>query len=173
MAKKDFQVIGLTILAAMILSACSNNSSFNILQRPTKPLEPAVVAEDADTPKMRSGTGKKIANTGNITVAEAAKVSDAELQEAVAKPAKKAERDLGKTIASLGLIDEGGFWLQTPLVKSEVEGRVIYLKSGATVNLQLVPNNEAAGSGSQISIAAMNVLGIPIVELAELQVFIR
>lgn len=156
-------------VAAILLSGCSDTGSFQGL----KPAVKESATDDTAASEMRSEVRKQPKNIGNITVADAAKVTDAELKAAVAKPVKLAERYLGKTTASLGLLDDAGFWLQTPLVQSEAEGRVVYLKTNASVNLRLIPNGAAPGSGSQISIAAMNVLGIPIVDLAELQVYTR
>jgi hypothetical protein len=173
MQSKLLRSICLGIVVFGFLSGCSKVGSISgLISQKEKPQAEAEIA-DTITPKMRSEVRKSPANLGKITVADAAKVSDAELEKAVAKPVARPERDLGKTIASLGLIDETGFWLQTPLVQSEVEGRVVYLKTETSINLRLIPNGAAAGSGSQISIAAMKVLGIPIVDLAELQVFIR
>lgn len=170
MQNKIMKSAGLVIVVMGLLSGCSKMGSISgLIPQKDKPLGEAEVVETI-TPEEEN---KPPENLGKITIADAAKVTDAELEEAVAKPVARPERDLGKTIASLGLIDETGFWLQTPLVQGEVEGRVVYLKTETSINLRLIPNGAAAGSGSQISIAAMKVLGIPIVDLAELQVFIR
>lgn len=107
-----------------------------------------------------------------LTEDTATNVTDAEIAKA-SKPTVRPEQDKGLTIASLGLLNEDGFWLSTPLVKTKVEGRAVVEKTGASVNLILLPNGEPAGSGSQLSIAAMQVLGVPITELVELRVFIR
>jgi hypothetical protein len=128
---------------------------------------------ESDAPELHSGEQEQRHNLGNITVAEAAKVTDAELEKAVVKPVAGTGRILGTTIASLGLLDKTGFWLKTPLVENEVEGRVVYLKDGTSINLRLIPNGGDKGSGSQVSVAAMQALGIPIVELVKLQVFTR
>jgi hypothetical protein len=173
MQSKLIKSISLGIVVLGLLAGCSKVGSMSgLISQKEKP-QIAVEVAETTKPKMRSEIRKPPEHLGNITVADAAKVTDAELEEAVAKPVTRPERDLGKTIASLGLIDETGFWLQTPLVTSEVEGRVVYLKTETSINLRLIPNGATAGSGSQISIAAMKILGIPIVDLAELQVFIR
>ena len=122
---------------------------------------------DASSIVRRNGGGL---NDGGLTVAEATRVSDAEVAAAVA-PAAGDERTLGDTVATMGLLGRDGFWLSTPLVKSEIDGRVIYKATGAAANVTLIPNGASAGSGSQISIAAMQALGIPLTELAELKVF--
>ena len=155
--------------AVVILSACASTGSFQGMKHRIMGGKP----KDVIVPELRTDEQNQSQNLGNITVAEAAKVTDLERQQAVAKPAGQAGRDLGVTIASLGLLGNTGVWLETPLVEKEIAGRVVYLKSGASINLRLIPNGGAAGSGSQISVAAMQILGIPIVDLAELRVFIH
>ena len=100
-------------------------------------------------------------------------VKTVELQAATARPQARPARDLGVTIVALGLLNRDGLWLRTPLVKDEVAGRVIYTKLGNSANLTLLPIAGEAGAGSQLSLAAMQVLGIPLTELAEVQVYIR
>jgi hypothetical protein len=159
---------GIFIVVVAILSGCASNVTFLDLKRKIlgKQHSDVVVHE------LKTGEQGKPHNLGKITVADAAKVTESERQKAVAK-SKGHNRNLGTTIASLGLLDKSGFWLETPLVEAEANGRVVYLKRGTAINLRLIPNGGAAGSGSQISVAAMQTLGIPIVDLAELRVFIR
>ncbi len=80
-----------------------------------------------------------------------------------------AETELGRTIASLGDVGQQGFWLKTPLVSSEAEGRIVWADNGNTVNVSLLPRD--GEGGSQISLAAMRALGIPLTVLAELIVY--
>lgn len=173
-----YHIIPLMIALSVTVSACAKNP-LSILKRPAQQSAAPTTLPDAELapqPRLDDLTGterRKVANTGQTTVAAASKVTVAELEQAKAKPVGRPERDLGKTIASLGLIDETGFWLRTPLVSSEADGRVVFLKTGTAINLRLIPNGAEAGSGSQISIAAMKVLGISIVDLAEVQVFMR
>ncbi|PCH94122.1 MAG: hypothetical protein COB84_08070 [Rhodobacteraceae bacterium] len=180
---QKYHIIPLMIVLSFAVSACAKNP-LSILKRPAQVSAAPTNLSDADLrpqPRPDDLTGddltvpgrRKVANTGQTTVAAASQVTVAELEQAKAKPVGRPERNLGKTIASLGLIDETGFWLRTPLVSSEANGRVVFLKTGTAINLTLIPNAGAKGSGSQISIAAMKVLGISIVDLAELQVFMR
>ncbi len=76
--------------------------------------------------------------------------------------------ELGTTIASLGPPTEPGIWLKTPLVSALTPGRATY--QGKTINIELRPSGGAAGSGSQISLAAMRLIGAPLTSLAELRV---
>jgi hypothetical protein len=50
-------------------------------------------------------------------------------------------------------------------------GRVVL--EGASVNVELIPSGAAAGSGSQLSLAAFRVLGVPLTSLPEVTVFAR
>ena len=76
---------------------------------------------------------------------------------------------LGDTLAGLGPPGEGGFWLSTGLVSRERPGRVV-TAGGASVALELRPSGREAGSGSQISLAALRALGLPLTRLAPLTV---
>ncbi|MGJ8622284.1 MAG: D-galactarate dehydratase [Yoonia sp.] len=76
---------------------------------------------------------------------------------------------LGTTIASLGSPTEPGIWLKTPLVTTQTMGRVTY--QGTAINIELRPSGGAPGSGSQISLAAMRLLGAPLTGLPELTIF--
>ena len=77
-------------------------------------------------------------------------------------------RVLGTTIASLGSPAEPGLWLKTPLVASLKAGQAEY--QGRTITLELRPSGGATGSGSQISLAAMRLIGAPLTSLPELTV---
>jgi hypothetical protein len=169
MNKVSFKPAGLLIIVAVLLSACASNTKFPDFKRKL------MGGQNSDVIVHELGTDKqqKLQNLGNITVVDAARVTESERQNAVAKPVGRPDRDLGTTIASLGLLGKTGFWLETPLVEAEADGRVVYLQNGTAINLRLIPNGGAAGSGSQISVAAMQILGISIVDLAELRVFIR
>jgi hypothetical protein len=76
---------------------------------------------------------------------------------------------LGTTIASLGSPADPGIWLKTPLVTQETMGRAEF--EGTAIAIQLRPSGGAAGSGSQVSLAAMRLLGAPLTGLPELTVF--
>lgn len=88
---------------------------------------------------------------------------------AVEEPA--GETLLGTTNVSLGSPADPGIWLKTPLVSSLTAGRVEYPSNGNTVNIELRPSGGAAGSASQMSLAAMRLLEIPLTDLADVKVF--
>ena len=78
---------------------------------------------------------------------------------------------LGNTVATLGDPGERGFWLKTPLVAQPTPGRVVYVTSGRSVQVELRPLDGPAGGGSQISMDAMRLLDAPLTGLPELVVY--
>lgn len=89
--------------------------------------------------------------------------------EAVAAAPTAGETRLGTTIASLGSPTDPGIWLKTPLVTTAREGRIDY--NGTSVAVELRPSGGVAGSGSQISLPAMRLLGAPLTGLLEITVY--
>lgn len=75
---------------------------------------------------------------------------------------------LGTTIVSLGDPAQPGFWLETTLVSAPGEGRVVYAATGEQVQVDLLP---LADGGSRLSLPAMRLLGVPLTELVEVEVF--
>jgi hypothetical protein len=90
---------------------------------------------------------------------------------AIAQPAAVTDLELGTTIVSLGPPADPGIWLETPLVAALTMGRVDYGPAGTSVALELRPSGGVPGSGSQISLAAMRLLEIPLTALAEVTVY--
>ncbi|MGG7644021.1 hypothetical protein ACQ5SP_04325 [Rhodovulum sp. YNF3179] len=76
---------------------------------------------------------------------------------------------LGRTVASLGDVGEPGLWLKTPLVGSERPGRVERIGTGDAVSVTLRPLAE--GGGGQLSLQAMQALGLPLTALPEVIVY--
>ncbi|MEM7440747.1 MAG: hypothetical protein AAF393_14195 [Pseudomonadota bacterium] len=163
----------LVLLAVSVLAGCADGGLFQ-RQGDVQVFAPS---KETKRPKARPGNAERLTanrsggglNSGGIKLSDAAKVTDSEL--AAATTPSGGGKALGSTTATLGFLERDGFWLTTPLVKSETEGRVIYSNTGATANVTLIPNGAKAGSGSQISIAAMQVLGIPLTDIATLKVF--
>lgn len=75
---------------------------------------------------------------------------------------------LGTTVAALGDPAMSGLWMETPLVRREQTGTAQYRDT--TVALTLRPSGGAAGSGSRLSLLAMQALGAPLTELIEVKV---
>lgn len=103
------------------------------------------------------------------TVEEFDTTTAADRAAAVVVQASAAEMRLGTTIATLGPPTEPGIWLKTPLVRDVRAGRIVY--QGKSVNLELRPSGGAPGSGSQISLAAMRLIGAALTGLPEIEVF--
>ena len=97
--------------------------------------------------------------------------SESERDAALEVPSSTGERALGKTIASLGSPTEPGFWLKTPLVTSETQGRVFYTETGKSVQVTLIPIDGPETAGSRISLAALRLLEAPLAGLPEVDVF--
>lgn len=76
---------------------------------------------------------------------------------------------LGTTVASLGDPTRPGLWLETPLVSAEAPGR-LEAENGSSVAVTLMPSGGAPGSGSRISIMAMQALGLGLTDLPTLTV---
>lgn len=157
-------------LSALLLLGCTGTQNGAVEES----VEVRAPSEKEVRPKNRPETDAAgLPATGSgIKVDDAARTSEAEAAKAVAPPTG-AEQELGQTIATLGLLERDGFWLATPLVKTETPGRVVYLKSGEGANVTLLPNGTTEGSGSQLSLATMQALDIPLTELARIQVFAK
>lgn len=109
--------------------------------------------------------------SGARTVEEFDTTTNAERNAAATTPEPGAERSLGFTIASLGDVAKPGFWLETPLVKAPVKGRVVFGETGKSAQVDLIPIPAPPGAGSRISLAAMRLLDAPLAALPKLEVF--
>lgn len=104
-----------------------------------------------------------------VTVEQFDTTTQEDRDAAVVAETPAADQALGVTVASLGPPAEPGIWLKTSLVTVLTTGRVEY--QGKTINIELRPSGGAAGSGSQISLAAMRLIEAPLTSLPELTVF--
>jgi hypothetical protein len=147
----------------MVLGACSE---FGALTP-----EQAVVPVSAVAPETLDPTPPPPPPPEARTVEDFDTTTAEDREAAVAAPDTASEVELGTTIASLGAPTIPGIWMQTPLVSEIVMGRVAYAPLGTSVALELRPSGGEAGSGSQISLAAMRLLEVPLTELPELVVY--
>ncbi|MGZ3216752.1 hypothetical protein [Paracoccus sp. T5] len=85
-------------------------------------------------------------------------------------PVSGGETRLGTTIGSLGNPSEGGFWIKTPLVKETAMGRIVNPATGKSAKVELRPLS-GSGSGSQVSLPALQLLGVPLTDLPTLEVY--
>jgi len=88
---------------------------------------------------------------------------------AVVEPA--GEQLLGTTNISLGAAADPGIWLKTGLVDTLTAGRVEYPDNGKAISLELRPSGGDSAGSSQMSLAAMRLLDIPLTALADVRVF--
>jgi hypothetical protein len=168
------------------LSACTGGSFPDIgLQN----ADPAVVAPVAVTPDLSPSRGAAFAPpvrpvldrtqtrpdfppppSSDARTVEQFDTTTAEDRAAAVAPAPATgARRLGTTIASLGSPTDPGIWFKTPLVSEVTQGRIEY--QGNSVNVELRPSGGAAGSGSQISLAAMRLIEAPLTGLPEVVVY--
>ncbi len=77
---------------------------------------------------------------------------------------------LGRTVVSLGSPTEPGLWLKTPLVQTDTQGRVANPATGQSALVTLIPLDGPATAGSQMSLAAMRLIGVSLTDLTEVEV---
>ena len=142
-------------LCTGLLAACNMDRQATT----TQPKAPPPAASTAATSVLQGG-GQTVAALDTTTAAEKA---------AAAKPVAGGGK-LGSTVASLGDATEGGFWIKTPLAKAPAKGRVVNPANGKSANVDLQPLGGGA-AGSQISLAAMQALGVALTDLPTLEVW--
>lgn len=164
-------------LSVMTLSACGLGGGTGIVSRPDAAAREAAAAsggdpaagayvEPAAAPVGRppaaglQGGGQTAAQLDRTTAAEKA---------AAAAPSSGGGK-LGTTVASLGDATQSGFWIKTPLVSAPGKGRVVNPANGKSANVDLQPLG-GGGSGSQISLAAMQALGVALTDLPAIEVW--
>ena len=103
------------------------------------------------------------------TIEEFDTTTEEDRAEALAPTDAAGEVALGTTIASLGPPADPGIWMKTPLVDELIMGRVEF--QGNSAAMELRPSGGEAGSGSQLSLAAMRLLNAPLAGLPEVSVF--
>ena len=151
MTKFVYPLIGL-----MLLGACSD-----LVQAPRE-TPPAQTAPATEAPKL---VVRPPANAR--TAAQFDTTSTAEREAAKAAAPKAGETRLGTTVATLGPAAETGIWLKTSLVSSVTPGRVTG-PNGKSINVELRP---AGGAGTQISLAALRLLELPLTAMPSLTVY--
>ena len=142
-------------LCAGLLAGCNMDRQATT----TRPQVPPPAASTAATSVLQGG-GQTVAALDTTTAAEKA---------AAAKPVAGGGK-LGSTVASLGDATEGGFWIKTPLAKAPAKGRVVNPANGKSANVDLQPLS-GGGAGSQLSLAAMQALGLSLTDLPDVEVW--
>lgn len=162
----------LFVAAAASLSGCTPGSMTSN--------RPAATTEEPEAPTSQL-SAEQVAAVTAITRAPAPRAAarataaqldttTAEQRAAAAAPNNAAETKLGTTIASLGNPSEGGFWIKTPLVKERGIGRIVNPANGKSTKVDLIPL-EGGGTGSQVSLPALQLLGVSLTALPTIEVY--
>ncbi|WP_254796749.1 hypothetical protein [Sulfitobacter albidus] len=158
---------------ALLLSACGNIGLFQPEDTVTAPPPEAEVsaqevAEVAPDPELTAAPPPPPA----AKTQEALDTTSAAQRAAAAAPAAPEETSklLGTTVASLGSPTEPGFWLKTPLVKTETKGRVTNKANGKSSAVTLIPIDGPATGGSRMSLPAMRLIEASLTDLTEVEV---
>lgn len=97
------------------------------------------------------------------------RTTTAQMQAALSAKPARGQRQLGETVASLGDPARPGFWLRTPLVKTEQKGRIAL--RGKSLEVQLLPGTGPRTGASQLSLAAFRALGLELTDLPKITVY--
>ena len=170
----------LSLLSLMALAACATTPKAPEAQAPvmktmTDPATGAPVIAGPVLTGTAPRTPGETATTSSVGVPAAQSATalntttPAERTKAAAAPAS-AERRLGTTVASLGDPSQPGFWVKTPLVQSETDGRVVNPANGKSAKVRLIPLG-SAGGGSQVSLPALQLIGVSLTDLPTLEIY--
>lgn len=149
-------------LAVALLCAGCTMLPFGFRQAAMQPTAPIGTRPEARP--LDSGATRPAA--GAVTVQALDTTTAADKAKALEAPAAKGATNLGKTIVTLGLVTEPGFWLRSALVPVAGTGHV-ETANGASIKLTLIPGEGAA----QLSLAAFRALNLPLTGLPEVTVF--
>lgn len=160
------------ILSIFALSACADGQGVFQKWRDKPSEETDSAGENGLEAKPAVLTDAPPPPTNATSVEEFDTTSAADRKEAVKEAeSSNGAKFLGNTIASLGSPTEPGIWMKTPLVKSQVKGRVDYPAKGTSVVVELIPLDASTGAGSQISLAAMRLIEADLTGLPEVKVY--
>ena len=160
------------ILAALALPLASACASLRDAAAPEAPVvEAALPAPPTVATETLDPTPPPAPPAGAVTAEALDTTTEEDRAAALAPPADAGSARLGTTVASLGPPADPGIWMETPLVTALTMGRVEYPATGESVAIELRPSGGDPGSGSQISLAAMRLLGAPLTGLPELVVY--
>ena len=174
----------LSLLSLMALAACATTAKTTakapdgqapVMETMTDPATGAPVIAGPVLTGTAPRTPGKTATTSSIGVpaaqsAAALNTTTGTERAAAAAPPVTAERRLGTTVASLGDPSQPGFWVKTPLVQSETDGRIVNPANGKSAKVRLIPLG-GAGGGSQVSLPALQLIGVSLTDLPTLEIY--
>lgn len=155
-----------TLGAGIVLAGCSQMAATT-----DRPAAPAATAEQTAAATAAAAVTRAPAPrpAARATPAQL-DTTTPEQRAAAAQAPASAETRLGTTVGSLGNPSEGGFWIKTPLVQARAQGRIVNPATGKSAQVELIPLT-GGGSGSQVSLAALQLLGVPLTDLPTLEVY--
>lgn len=118
----------------------------------------------------KSSTTSSIGEPAAQSAAALNTTTQVERKQAAAAPSG-GERRIGTTIASLGDPSQPGFWIKTPLVTSETGGRIVNPANGKSAKVRLIPLGGPASGGSQVSLPALQLIGVSLTDLPAIEVY--
>ncbi|SNT74650.1 hypothetical protein [Paracoccus seriniphilus] len=167
-----------TALAVLALVACTPATTTSPRVSPEAKEAAPTKSEPVETSLTKDQLAAATAITRAPAPKPAAKATASQLdtttaaqKAAAAKAPEVAETRLGSTIASLGDPTEGGFWIKTPLVKARGIGRIFNPVNGKSAKVDLIPLDGPASGGSQVSLPALQLIGVSLTDLPELEVY--
>lgn len=150
--------------AGLVLNGCSQPIFGGLFERPAEEAAAEVPAPDTEEAAPIAPPPP----VGATTAEEFDTTSAEDRAAALAEPVTQEQAILGRTSATLGDPADPGIWLKTPLVTEVAQGRVSW--EGQEITVELRPSGGEPGSGSQISLAAMRLLGAPLTAIIEVDV---
>lgn len=160
---KHYIILGVAVVA---LAGCAGvTDRLGLGKRGADAAPPTAEAEASSS----SATAAARPPAGART-ADALDTTTAEQRAEASKPAAAGAKSLGTTVASLGSATEPGLWMKTPLVKSEMQGRVTNPATGKSSTVELIPLDGPASGGSRMSLSALRLIGASLTDLTKVEV---
>lgn len=153
-------------LPVLAIAACSNLTS----KTPESPprTEAATVTTEGAT--ASTATTAAVPRPTARTAAELNTTTQEQRTAAASAPATQQQK-LGNTVASLGDPTQPGFWVKTPLVSAEADGRIVNPANGKSAKVRLIPLAGPASGGSQVSLPALQLIGVSLTDLPTIEVY--
>ena len=163
--------IRLTMMLPMLALAACTGMQTQTTSRPDTAASTEAAATTTATPVASANTSAPKPRPAARATAAQLDTTTTEQKAAAAAPAQTAEQRLGTTIASLGDPTQPGFWIKTPLVKARGVGRIVNPANGKSSKVDLIPLDGPASGGSQVSLPALQLIGVSLTDLPEIEVF--
>lgn len=130
-------------------------------------------ASGVAAPGSGAAAGASVAGTGPAA-AGPGQGSDTDRRPDPADLAALDDEDDGArhTVAGLGDPARAGMWMETPLVSEQRPARIVVSRTAKAAHVTLIPSGGAPSAGSRLSLEAMRVLGLPLTDLVELDVYL-